>query len=300
MEIPTLGENCAFPGCGQLDFLPFVCKGCARTFCLDHRNDHGCGYVAQVRTCIGSHHEPLPPRSDVDAGATYYAQDTTCVVCPLCGSSVKHVPGESIHVTFERHSSTSCDPNKHPSRSKRCGAPRCKEKLTAVNAYRCRHCGTEVCMTHRFPDKHACEERKRANGRTSTSSPFAAAASGSIAARASAASARIRDAAARAPERRAPERRAATAAREVCDVCGKSFPHIAALIAHAESAHRVHGAATRARVTGSGNLGVETCPRCGERFADVAALVDHVERVHERGGGGGTRRTSSSSQCNVS
>ena len=299
MEIPTLGENCAFRGCGQLDFLPFVCKGCARTFCLDHRNDHGCGHVAQVRTCIGCHHEPLPPRSDFDAGAIWYAQDTTCVVCPLCGSSVKHVPGESIHVTFERHSSTSCDPNKHPSRSKRCGAPRCKEKLTAVNAYRCRHCGTEVCMTHRFPDKHACEERKRANGRTSTSSPFAAAASGSIAARASAASARIRDAA--ATSARAPaERRAATAAREVCDVCGKSFPHIAALIAHAESAHRVHGAATRARVTGSGNLGVETCPRCGERFADVAALVDHVERVHERGGGAGTRRTSSSSQCTVS
>ena len=84
----------------------------------------------------------------------------------------------------------------------------------------------------------------------------------------------------------------------VCDVCGKSFPHIAALIAHAESAHQVHGAATRARVTGSGG-GRETCPRCGEYFADVAALVDHVERVHERGGGG-TRRTSSSSQCNVS
>ena len=168
MEIPTLGENCAFRGCGQLDFLPFVCKGCARTFCLDHRNDHGCGHVAQVRTCIGCHHEPLPPRSDFDAGAIWYAQDTTCVVCPLCGSSVKHVPGESIHVTFERHSSTSCDPNKHPSRSKCCGAPRCKEKLTAVNAYRCRGCGTEVCMTHRFPDKHACDDRKRANGRTST------------------------------------------------------------------------------------------------------------------------------------
>ena len=223
-------------------------------------------------------------------------------MCPLCGSSVKHVPGESIHVTFERHSSTSCDPNKHPSRSKRCGAPRCKEKLTAVNAYRCRGCGTEVCMTHRFPDKHACDDRKRANGRASTTSPFAAAASGSIAARASAASAQIRNAAAatRAPA----ERRAATAAaREVCDVCGKSFPHIAALIAHAESAHQVHGAATRARVTGSGGAR-EICPRCGESFADVTALVDHVERTHERGGGGTRRttsiRTSSSSQCSVS
>ena len=51
MEIPTLGENCAFRGCGQLDFLPFVCRGCAQTFCLDHRNDHGCGYVGSSVRC---------------------------------------------------------------------------------------------------------------------------------------------------------------------------------------------------------------------------------------------------------
>ena len=180
------------------------------------------------------------------------------MVCPICGSSVKHVPGESIHVTFERHSATSCDPNKHPSRTKRCGAPRCKEKLTTVNTYRCKDCGTEVCMTHRFPDKHACDDRKRESKRTSSSSFFGAGASTSNAARASQTKAQLRDKAARVSHSSVASgmrKRGEAAAREVCDVCGKSFPHIAALIAHAEQAHQVHGAATRARVTGGQSLG---------------------------------------------
>ena len=37
-------------GCGQLDFLPFLCRGCAKTFCLEHRGSHGCAAPAkQVR-----------------------------------------------------------------------------------------------------------------------------------------------------------------------------------------------------------------------------------------------------------
>jgi predicted nucleic acid binding AN1-type Zn finger protein len=42
MELPELGEQCSFVGCGQLDFLPFNCDGCDRTFCLEHRTSHGC------------------------------------------------------------------------------------------------------------------------------------------------------------------------------------------------------------------------------------------------------------------
>ena len=38
-------------GCGQLDFLPFQCRGCAKTFCLEHRASHGCAAPArQVRS----------------------------------------------------------------------------------------------------------------------------------------------------------------------------------------------------------------------------------------------------------
>jgi uncharacterized C2H2 Zn-finger protein len=77
--------------------------------------------------------------------------------------------------------------------------------------------------------------------------------------------------------------------REVCVECGRSFPHLAALIAHAEAEH-ASGA-----VRGDGGGGNETCPRCGARFSDVAALVEHVEREHER-----NPKRKSASQCRVS
>ena len=61
------------PGCGQLDFLPFSCKGCSRTFCLEHRTSHRCTTPAtQVRppstrvsetTDLGSGCPPPPSRA---------------------------------------------------------------------------------------------------------------------------------------------------------------------------------------------------------------------------------------------
>jgi hypothetical protein len=42
-----LAQHCAFPECGQLDFLPFECA-CGATFCLEHRQPvaHGCRLAA--------------------------------------------------------------------------------------------------------------------------------------------------------------------------------------------------------------------------------------------------------------
>ena len=86
------------------------------------------------------------------------------MVCPLCGGSVKHVPGESIHVTFDRHARQSCDPTRHPARVPRCPVPGCKEKLSSVNAYRCKTCRVEVCLKHRFAAKHFCGDRTKLRG----------------------------------------------------------------------------------------------------------------------------------------
>jgi len=84
-------------------------------------------------------------------------------------------------------------------------------------------------MTHRFPDKHACDDRKRESKRTSSSSFFGVGASTSSAARASQTKAQLRDKAARLSHSSVASgmrKRGEAAAREVCDVCGKSFPHI--------------------------------------------------------------------------
>ena len=49
----------------------------------------------------------------------------------LCGGSVKHVPGESIHVTFDRHARQSCDPASS-AESRRCPGP---VRRNSPNAY---------------------------------------------------------------------------------------------------------------------------------------------------------------------
>ncbi|KAI0460112.1 AN1-like zinc finger protein [Xylaria acuta] len=45
MDDPTLiGKHCQLEYCNQLDFLPFFCQSCKKTFCLDHRieDSHKC------------------------------------------------------------------------------------------------------------------------------------------------------------------------------------------------------------------------------------------------------------------
>ncbi|XP_072269349.1 AN1-type zinc finger protein 1 [Pyxicephalus adspersus] len=39
-----IGQHCDVEHCGQLDFLPFVCDGCSKVYCLVHKSkdSHGC------------------------------------------------------------------------------------------------------------------------------------------------------------------------------------------------------------------------------------------------------------------
>ena len=37
-DLMGLGEHCAVPHCSLLDFLPFKCDCCTKTFCLSHRS----------------------------------------------------------------------------------------------------------------------------------------------------------------------------------------------------------------------------------------------------------------------
>jgi uncharacterized C2H2 Zn-finger protein len=226
------------------------------------------------------------------------------VVCPLCGLSVKHVEGESIHVTFDRHARGACDPSKHPEKKKRCPVRGCKEKLSAVNAFECKRCRVEVCLKHRHADAHFCGDRSRLRDggagaaasrdaeRRKNANPWTLAkkANDARASRVSSSNAAAADYAP-VPVNRLVSKSGvyANGKREVCVECGRSFPHLAALIAHAEAEH-----ASGASVRGDGG-GRETCPRCGARFSDVAALVDHVEREHER-----NPKRKSASQCRVS
>lgn len=43
-DASLVGKHCELPYCNQLDFLPFLCQSCGKTFCLDHRTEasHKC------------------------------------------------------------------------------------------------------------------------------------------------------------------------------------------------------------------------------------------------------------------
>ena len=206
------------------------------------------------------------------------------MVCPLCGLSVKHVDGESIHVTYDRHARDACDPSRKPEK-KRCPVRGCKEKLSAVNAFECKRCRVKVCLKHRHADAHSCGNRSMLrNGGVGT---FAS--SGALRKNANPWSfAKASGARAPLPTNRALSGSTTRNPREVCAQCGRSFSNLAALIAHAEVEH-----AAGERVRRNGGSGCETCPQCGAAFSDVAALVEHVERAHER-------KRKDTSRCRVS
>ncbi|KYK59086.1 zinc finger protein [Drechmeria coniospora] len=43
-DATLVGKHCQFDYCNQLDFLPFLCQSCSKTYCLDHRTEtaHKC------------------------------------------------------------------------------------------------------------------------------------------------------------------------------------------------------------------------------------------------------------------
>jgi len=48
-ELVEIGAHCMLPYCAQLDFLPFRCDSCHRTFCLEHRSEtaHQCAHAGE-------------------------------------------------------------------------------------------------------------------------------------------------------------------------------------------------------------------------------------------------------------
>lgn len=82
-----MGDHCALNDCARLDFLPFGCQGCGRTYCVDHRSpkQHGCDAVLSVELT-----EDQLKKSDAETYACTFAKanckkrELTAVICPKC------------------------------------------------------------------------------------------------------------------------------------------------------------------------------------------------------------------------
>jgi AN1-like Zinc finger len=141
------GEHCQFPGCHQVDFLPFVCApttsagGCGKTFCLEHR-------AASVHTCPGE------PEKDRRAPA-----------CPLCGDPVTSTLDGSMQAlspndAVEAHIAAGCRTGQEKRRKKsRCAQRGCR--AVPVVPFRCDSCAGNYCAKHRTDMDHSCDDRRR-------------------------------------------------------------------------------------------------------------------------------------------
>lgn len=130
-----IGRHCQRSDCHQLDFLPFKCDGCHKVYCLDHRSykSHEC------------------PKSDHNSRKV--------IVCEICSSSME-VTGreeEDEKKILERHEkSGDCNPAKK--KKPVCAVKRCRETLTFSNTSTCKTCQLKVCLKHRFPADHGCNQ----------------------------------------------------------------------------------------------------------------------------------------------
>ena len=77
-DLLGIGEHCAEPSCRLVDFLPFKCDCCHRTYCLEHRTyaGHACEAAGQ--------------------------KQGTTMVCPLCAKAIKVGSNDDVMVVFDR------------------------------------------------------------------------------------------------------------------------------------------------------------------------------------------------------
>ncbi|KAJ3180856.1 hypothetical protein HDU85_003941 [Gaertneriomyces sp. JEL0708] len=149
MELPDIGRHCQKNGCNQLDFLPYTCPHCSKTFCQ-------------------SHYKPTlanPPSSDYHHCPTLPA-DRRTLTCPLCSQIIP--PGSSPSLSpddiIDRHIAAGCPDESISAKRGRafngCGVKGCTKK--EVVPIKCARCEVNFCIRHRLEVDHKCPGPKKA------------------------------------------------------------------------------------------------------------------------------------------
>ncbi|KAI9095113.1 hypothetical protein DFS34DRAFT_626712 [Phlyctochytrium arcticum] len=133
MEIPSLGVNCSYAHCGQLDFLPFNCTACRQIYCSEHR------------TATAHHCEK------------WSEKDKVLAVCPKCEAILKNDAGLKDDVLVEQHLRSKCQSHiapQQPTQKIPCSLQDCPS--AELWASKCRKCAEMFCLKHRHPADHHC------------------------------------------------------------------------------------------------------------------------------------------------
>ncbi len=118
-DLDAIGSHCQYNYCNQLDFLPFRCESCKRTYCLDHSAETG--------------HEC--PRAGEWAAARRKAAGLTSA------TNGSNLQGKPTSLTASQ-----------------CSHPSCKTYIDTLNAVGvgCTACNRRYCLKHRLREDHSC------------------------------------------------------------------------------------------------------------------------------------------------
>jgi predicted nucleic acid binding AN1-type Zn finger protein len=138
-DASLIGSHCQYSYCNQLDFLPFQCQSCDRTFCLDHRTEdsHACAnpgaWAARKRAAELAKPSAGQGKRMVDLVAQKPCADDACKT--VIGTSL--VPG--VH---------------------------------------CGNCNRDYCLKHRLREDHGCKDKTPIGARAASAAQATAVAEG--------------------------------------------------------------------------------------------------------------------------
>lgn len=101
-ELLSVGQQCSESACLLVDFLPFKCQHCSKSFCGEH-------FLVAAHHCPQydeSKHNRIAPSCESFVPPS--ARLLTYIAGPLCNSPVAIPPGEDPNIRMERHISTEC------------------------------------------------------------------------------------------------------------------------------------------------------------------------------------------------
>jgi predicted nucleic acid binding AN1-type Zn finger protein len=138
-DASLIGSHCQYSYCNQLDFLPFQCQSCDKTFCLDHRTEdsHACSnpgaWAARKRAAELAKPSAGQGKRMVDLVAQKPCADDACKT--VIGTSL--VPG--VH---------------------------------------CGNCNRDYCLKHRLREDHGCKDKTPIGARAAGAAQATAVAEG--------------------------------------------------------------------------------------------------------------------------
>ncbi|ERT02516.1 AN1-like Zinc finger family protein [Sporothrix schenckii 1099-18] len=127
-DVSLTGKHCQYEYCRQLDFLPFFCQSCRKTFCLDHRTEsaHHCAHEG-----AWAERRRKAQLARPSAGADRTMRDLVSQK-PCASPACKTVVGTSL-----------------------------------VPGVHCSNCNRDYCLKHRLREDHNCANLKPIGARPS-------------------------------------------------------------------------------------------------------------------------------------